>query len=46
MKITFYGHVLSESKSGDKHILVDPLSLATSLAEHIDIDSLKAIIFY
>jgi L-ascorbate metabolism protein UlaG (beta-lactamase superfamily) len=45
MKITFYGHAALGIKVGGKHILVDPLYLEPP-AEHIDIDSLKRIIFY
>jgi hypothetical protein len=43
MKI-FYGHGPG-IKVGGKHILVDPY-IGKLPAEHIDIDSLKRIIFY
>lgn len=42
MKITFYGHAALGIKVAGKHILVDPFISANPLAEHIDIDSLKA----
>lgn len=42
MKVTFYGHASLGIKVGGKHILVDPFISANPLAEHIDIDSLKA----
>ncbi|WP_413998535.1 metal-dependent hydrolase [Flavobacterium sp. W1B] len=42
MKITFYGHASLGIKVGGKHILVDPFISANPLAEHIDIDNLKA----
>lgn len=42
MKITFYGHAALGIKVGGKHILVDPFISANPLAEHIDIDNLKA----
>ena len=42
MKITFYGHASLGIKVGGKHILVDPFISANPLAEHIDIETLKA----
>jgi hypothetical protein len=44
MKITF--SCVPGIKVGGKHILVDPLYRNPLPAEHIDIDSLKRIIFY
>jgi L-ascorbate metabolism protein UlaG (beta-lactamase superfamily) len=42
MKITYYGHAALGIKVGGKHILVDPFISENPLAEHIDVDSLKA----
>lgn len=42
MKITYYGHAALGIKVGGKHIIVDPFISGNPLAEHIDIDDLKA----
>nr|WP_288833261.1 metal-dependent hydrolase [uncultured Flavobacterium sp.] len=42
MKITYYGHAALGIKVGGKHIIVDPFISANPLAEHIDIEDLKA----
>lgn len=42
MKITFYGHACVGIKVGGKHIIVDPFISANPLADHIDINTLKA----
>jgi L-ascorbate metabolism protein UlaG (beta-lactamase superfamily) len=42
MKVTFYGHASVGIKVGGKHLLVDPYISANPLAEHIDIETLKA----
>ncbi|MFL9829367.1 metal-dependent hydrolase [Flavobacterium sp. ARAG 55.4] len=42
MKITYYGHAALGIKVGGKHIIVDPYISANPLAEHINIDELKA----
>ncbi len=42
MKITYYGHAALGIKVGGKHIIVDPFISGNPLAEHIDIEDLKA----
>lgn len=42
MKITYYGHAALGIKVGGKHLIVDPFISANPLAEHINIDDLKA----
>ncbi|GGA74072.1 UPF0173 metal-dependent hydrolase [Flavobacterium palustre] len=42
MKITYYGHAALGIKVGGKHIVVDPFISGNPLAEHIDIEDLKA----
>ena len=42
MKITYFGHAALGIKVGGKHIIVDPFISANPLAEHIDINELKA----
>ncbi|MFA9191401.1 metal-dependent hydrolase [Flavobacterium sp. FZUC8N2.13] len=42
MKITYYGHAALGIKVGGKHIIVDPFISGNPLAEHIDINNLKA----
>ena len=42
MKITYYGHAALGIKVGGKYIIVDPFISGNPLAEHIDIDDLKA----
>ena len=42
MKITYYGHAALGIKVGGKHLIVDPFISGNPLAEHIDINELKA----
>jgi len=42
MKITYYGHAALGIKVGGKHIIVDPFISGNPLAQHIDIEDLKA----
>lgn len=42
MKITFYGHASLGIEVGGKNIIVDPYITANELANHINIDELKA----
>lgn len=42
MKITYYGHAALGIKVGGKDIIVDPFISGNPLAEHIDIEDLKA----
>jgi len=46
MKITFYGHACIGIEVSGKHIMVDPFISANPNAAHIDINSLKPIIYY
>ena len=45
MKITFYGHSCIGIEVGGKHLLVDPFITGNEKAAHIDILTLKQIIY-